>query len=581
MNHVFKSFVLCIYLTISTISTIVSADDPKFEHWPVDLKINGTIIIAGPLSDFDLIKNTIAASKRKQKTTILTDDSTTQQTSVSLRSVFGDNKNVQTVKTDGTTKQLESILRGSQFVLWHGIDPLSEALTKAATDCQSAFAKFIDDGKTLVVVGSPAEIVSEFYLPSAEGQTKEATGLNLIPDCVVETEFSGSADDQNRLLNVLKNHPRCVGIGLAPNSLLVLSGRRARVAGKGTAKFLLAPNDRDPLRAQTIRPGSAGRSRNLDSTLIDLMQWRRAAIDRTLDPFPAAKPNKPFVENGMLMIVGGGGIPRGLMRQFIEAAGGKDHAKLVFIPCAESETVGKTQRMVISWKRAGVKHATYIHTKDRNQSNTDEKFHASLKDATGIWFGGGRQWNFSDSYYGTKTHQLMKDVLKRGGVVGGSSAGASIQANYLARATPIGNSQIMAFGYERGGLGFISGVAIDQHFSQRRRHNDMTQLVNTHPQLLGIGIDESTAIIVQKSKAKVVGRGKVHFYDRTQPVVPGKPDFIALGQGAEYDLAEREVLEKTEAEYDHNDDSSQSSAPKEKRRRGNNLFTTGKKTKST
>ena len=108
----------------------------------------------------------------------------------------------------------------------------------------------------------------------------------------------------------------------------------------------------------------------------------------------------------------------------------------------------------------------------------------------------------------------MKDVLKRGGVIGGSSAGASIQANYRARATPIGNSKIMAFGYERGGLGFISGVAIDQHFSQRRRHKDMTQLVDTHPQLLGIGIDESTAIIVQKSKAKVVGRGKVHFYDR-------------------------------------------------------------------
>ena len=106
----------------------------------------------------------------------------------------------------------------------------------------------------------------------------------------------------------------------------------------------------------------------------------------------------------------------------------------------------------------------------------------------------------------------------------------------------------MAFGYERGGLGFISGVAIDQHFSQRRRHKDMTQLVDTHPQLLGIGIDEATAIIVQKSKAKVVGRGKVHFYDRTQPVVPDKPDFIALGQGAEYDLAERKVLEESESE---------------------------------
>ena len=523
------------------------ADDPKFDYWPVDLKINGTIIVAGSLNDFDLIKDTLSASKRKQKTTILTDDSTEQETQASLKSIFGDNKDVEIVKTDGTTKQFESILQASQCVLWHGTTSLTDSATKAATDSQSVFAKFIDDGKTLVVVGSPAEIVSEFYLPSTEDQSQEAIGLNLAPDCVIETEFSGSADDQNHLLGVLKNHPRCVGVGLAPNSLLVLSGRKMRVAGKGTAKFFLAANDRDPFRSQTIRPSRGQRSRNPNNTLIDLTQWRRAAIDRTLDPFPAAKPDKPFVENGTLMIVGGGGMPRGLMQQFIEAAGGKD-AKLVYVPCAESDAVSRTQRTVTSWKRAGVKHATYIHTKDRNQSNSDEKFLAQLKDATGIWFGGGRQWNFSDSYYGTQTHQLMKDVLKRGGVIGGSSAGASIQANYLARATPIGNSKIMAFGYERGGLGFISGVAIDQHFSQRRRHKDMTQLVDTHPQLLGIGIDEATAIIVQKSKAKVVGRGKVHFYDRTQPVVPDKPDFIALGKGAEYDLAERKVLEEPESE---------------------------------
>ena len=539
----FKTLVVCIFLATTT---IVSADDPKFEHWPVDLKINGTIIVAGSLSDLDLLKDTLAEPKRKQKTTILTDDLTDQETQDSLQSVFDDNKDVEIVKTDGTTKQFESILQASQCVLWHGTSLLTDSLTKATTDSQSAFAKFIDAGKTLVVVGSPAEIVSEFYLPTA-GQSQEAVGLNLTPDCVIQTEFSGSADDQNHLLSVLTKHPRCVGIGLAPNSLLVLSGRKMRVAGKGTAKFFLAANDRDPLRTQTIRPGRSRRSRNSNNALIDLTQWRRAAIDRTLDPFPAAKPDKPFVENGTLMIVGGGGTPRGLMQQFIKAAGGKD-AKLVFIPCAESDTVGKNQRMVSSWKRAGVKHATYIHTKDRNQSNTDEAFLDPLKDATGIWFGGGRQWNFSDSYYGTQTHQLMKDVLQRGGVVGGSSAGASIQTNYLARATPIGNSQIMAFGYERGGLGFISGVAIDQHFSQRRRHKDMTQLVDTHPQLLGIGIDESTAIIVQKSKAKVVGRGKVHFYDRTQPVVPDKPDFIALGQGAEYDLAERKVLEEPDSE---------------------------------
>ena len=92
-------------------------------------------------------------------------------------------------------------------------------------------------------------------------------------------------------------------------------------------------------------------------------------------------------------------------------------------------------------------------------ANTDEELLGALRGATGIWFGGGRQWNFADSYYGTEAHRLMKDVLHRGGVIGGSSAGASIQARYLARATPIQNFEIMAPGYERGGLGFLGGTS--------------------------------------------------------------------------------------------------------------------------
>ena len=171
-----------------------------------------------------------------------------------------------------------------------------------------------------------------------------------------------------------------------------------------------------------------------------------------------------------------------------------------------------------------------------------KRFWNPLNDATGIWFGGGRQWNFSDSYYGTKAHKLMKDVLARGGVIGGSSAGASIQARYMCRANPVANFDIMAPGYERG-LGFIGGIAIDQHFSQRGRQKDMTQLVDRYPQLLGIGLDEGTAIIVKKSDATVVGKGKVHFYDRNQPVVPGKPDYLALEDGEAFNLEFRKVID--------------------------------------
>ena len=242
---------------------------------------------------------------------------------------------------------------------------------------------------------------------------------------------------------------------------------------------------------------------------MDLTAWRRDAIDRVGDLFPPSRPQPPLVKNGSLVIVGGGGMPAGLMEEMVELAGG-ENARMVYVPCSESDEVSSPQRIVEIWEKMGVESATFVHTKDREKANSDEAFLAPLRDATGIWFGGGRQWNLADSYFGTEAHRLMKEVLNRGGVVGGSSAGASIQARYMCRANPVANFDIMAPGYERG-LGFISGVAIDQHFSQRRRQRDMTSLVNRYPQLLGIGIDEATAIVVTQSNARVVGRGKSSF----------------------------------------------------------------------
>ena len=232
-------------------------------------------------------------------------------------------------------------------------------------------------------------------------------------------------------------------------------------------------------------------------------------------------------------------MPRDLMARLVELAGGKQ-AKMVYVPCTEAEQVAPDSGPIRQWNEMGVASALVLHTKDRHAADSDEAFLAPLKDATGIWFGGGRQWNLADSYFGTEAHELMHGVLQRGGVIGGSSAGASIQGDYLARANPVANFDIMAPGYERG-LGFLKGVAIDQHFSQRGRQKDMSQLVERYPQLLGIGIDEATALIVKRSKAEIVGRGKVYFYDRRRETVAGEPDYRAYGKGDVFDLARREV----------------------------------------
>jgi cyanophycinase-like exopeptidase len=115
----------------------------------------------------------------------------------------------------------------------------------------------------------------------------------------------------------------------------------------------------------------------------------------------------------------------------------------------------------------------------------------------------------------------------------------------MPRGDPLGNLNIIAEGYECG-LGFLTGVAIDQHFTQRRRHADMTSLIRTYPQLLGIGIDEGTALVVEKNIACVVGSGEVAFYDARQQAADSDKDFIAVRSGQRFDLKSRQILEPSD-----------------------------------
>ena len=400
-------------------------------------------------------------------------------------------------------------------------------------------------------VGSVAEQFGKYRLVSPSAASLHANtvdqqlelGLNLLPDCIVEIGVADS-DDSTVINTAVKLKPisrQAVGIGIPPNGSTELRNRKFHTIGDQKVTFSLAANDRQAHRVQRLAEVTDRRRTSPYKSVVDLTAWRRDAIDRTLPPFPPAKPPVPDVKNGTLLIVGGGGMPRGLMREFVDLAGG-EQARLIYVPCSHRDKVSTNQGTIRQWRNMGVATVDILHTKDRIKANTDGDFLKPLSNATGIWFGGGRQWNFVDSYYGTKAHRLMKKVLQRGGVIGGSSAGASVQGDYLARANPVANFDIMAAGYERG-LGFLTGVAIDQHFSQRGRQKDMTQLVDRYPQLLGIGIDESTALKVRRSEAEVVGRGKVFFYDRRRPVIDGEDDYIAVQAKGKFNLAERKVIE--------------------------------------
>ena len=242
------------------------------------------------------------------------------------------------------------------------------------------------------------------------------------------------------------------------------------------------------------------------------------------------------------MVVGGGAVGPEIVARFIAAAGGPD-ALIIDVPTAGGDSTYPASHAGANFLKAGgARNVVYLHTIDKKVANSDE-FVAPLARAGGVWFEGGRQWHLVDSYAGTRAEQGFHDVLARGGVVGGSSAGASILSSYMLRGARSGNEIIMAPGYEVG-FGFLRGVAIDQHVVARERLRDLADsLMPKHPELLGISEDEGTAWVVQHGVADIIGRNKAFVYGGADPTDARKP-FLTLYPGDRYDLNTRHVVQR-------------------------------------
>ena len=224
----------------------------------------------------------------------------------------------------------------------------------------------------------------------------------------------------------------------------------------------------------------------------------------------AAWPQSGGPAQGSLVVIGGGPLGPDIVSRFIELAGGKQ-ANLVLIPTAgEADTYPSDWGGAGFLRKAGCTNITILHTRDRQVADS-ESFTEPLRRASAVFFGGGRQWRLVDAYLGTRTQREIEAVLARGGVIAGSSAGATIQGSYLVRGARAGNQIMMAPGYEIG-FGYLRNVAVDQHLLKRKRENDLVPVVNKHPELLGIGIDESTAIVVRGDGLEVIGASKVAIY---------------------------------------------------------------------
>lgn len=226
------------------------------------------------------------------------------------------------------------------------------------------------------------------------------------------------------------------------------------------------------------------------------------------------------------LILDGGGMIDLVKNLFVERAGGSK-ARIVVIPTAASSIRFGEQKIILDpdwprdrseWKAYeaylkqwfGADDVILIHTRDRKVANSKE-FSAPLRNATGVVLGAGNSGRLADTFLGTHTQNELESLLARGGVIFGSSAGAIIQGSYTVRGRP-DKPLLMAAGHERG-FAFMKNVAINPHLTQARRDNELINVIDAHPNLLGIGIDEDAALVVEGNRFEVIGTGRVAIYD--------------------------------------------------------------------
>lgn len=251
---------------------------------------------------------------------------------------------------------------------------------------------------------------------------------------------------------------------------------------------------------------------------------------------------------GTLVIVGGGNLTgSGINEKFIELAGGVEK-KFVIVPTAggnrnaRGEVVAYDEaRIIAPWLKLGLKNVRMLHTHDPKVADT-EAFAKILDDADAVWFNGGRQWNIVDSYANTLTYREFHKVLERGGVIGGSSAGATIQGDYLVRGAVSGSDVVMTpEPHHERAFKFLRRTAIDQHINARNRWDDLIPVIKKWPELLGIGLSETTAIIVKGDRFEVMGAWKVAVHDNTRLYQPWEKPYFVLSHGDVYNMKTRKV----------------------------------------
>lgn len=207
---------------------------------------------------------------------------------------------------------------------------------------------------------------------------------------------------------------------------------------------------------------------------------------------------------GALVAVGGGGTTEAIVRRTLDLAGGSEAVVVVLPQSSALENAGDSS--VRMWQEAGARSVQKL-------AFTDAAAREALTAATLIWIPGGDQNRFMAAITGTGLDELIRERHRAGAVVGGTSAGAAVLSALMITGKADLQSLDAGTTVTAKGLGLWTAGIFDQHFLRRQRNNRLLSVVLDHPDTVGVGIDEATAVIVRGGTLEVVGRSAVVVFD--------------------------------------------------------------------
>jgi len=218
-----------------------------------------------------------------------------------------------------------------------------------------------------------------------------------------------------------------------------------------------------------------------------------------------------FPYKGKLIVIGGGDILDTMYNLFAKEIGGKDQP-IVYIPTAtDDEPWIQAGQHLVKFTSRGFTNLTTVHTRDKQKAN-DPVFIERIRKAKGVFIGGGDQANIAAAFLGTDVHKELIALLNRGGIIMGTSAGATIMGDVMITGWEQRKAPHVQHQYPAG-LAFMKNTSIDQHVLVRNRQFDLIPMMESNSNLLGMALDEATAAYVQRDSIQVVGRSYMMIFD--------------------------------------------------------------------